>query len=138
MASEPDGITLATDIEKHQELFGEAFNSGSADAVNAMYTEDAVGIWDPGKPLTGQARRDRVKEFLSFGPTVDATVRASTVNGDTAMLVVDWSIETTDADGKPEHLEGVAVDVLQLGEDGAWRYVIDNPYAVSGPWSEED
>ncbi|MGW5847217.1 YybH family protein [Streptomyces sp. NPDC055254] len=137
MASETNARYLAGDIEKHQELFGEAFNSGDVDAVNAMYTEDAVGVWDPGVPLSGQARRDKVKDFMSYGPTVEATVLQSIVNGDTAMLVVEWSMETTSPDGEPEHLEGTAIDVLHRGEDGNWRYVIDNPYGASGPYGAE-
>ncbi|GAQ62818.1 YybH family protein [Streptomyces scabiei] len=138
MASGKYDKYLSNDIETHQEMFGEAFNSGDADAVNSMYTEDAVGVWDPGVPLTGQARRDRVKEFMSYGPTVDAKVLQTLVTGDTALLIVEWSMETKDADGGPEHLEGVAVDVLERGGDGNWRYVIDNPYGVSGPRTAEE
>jgi uncharacterized protein (TIGR02246 family) len=135
MTGESAGTAVVIDVDEHQEAFGEAFNSGNADAVNAMYTDDAVGVWEPGKPLRGQARRDYVTRFMAVRkPTVDATVRQSLVTGDTAMLIVEWSMETTGEDGKPEHLEGVAVDVLRRGEDGRWRYVIDNPYGVSGPW----
>ncbi|MEU3568922.1 nuclear transport factor 2 family protein [Kitasatospora sp. NPDC036755] len=133
MASESITKYLASDIEQHQELFGEAFNSGDADAVNSMYTEDAVGVWDPGVPLSGEARREYVRRFLSHGPTVDATVLQTLVSGDQAMLVVEWTIDTKDDDGNPERLQGVAIDVLKRGEDGNWRYVIDNPYGVSGP-----
>nr|BBA84065.1 DUF4440 domain-containing protein [Streptomyces lavendulae] len=130
--------TLVADIEKHQEAFGIAFNSGDADAVNAMYTDDAVGMWEPGFPVYGQARRDYVVEFLAKRkPSVEATVRQQLVVGDTAMLIVEWQMEALDENGEPEHLEGVAVDVLRQGEDGYWRYVVDNPYGVSGPWDAE-
>jgi len=137
MASEFGSFELASDIEGHQDLFGKVFNSGDADAVNAMYTEDAIGVWDPGKPLTGQARKDRVAEFLSRGPTVDATVRQSFVTKDIAMLIVDWTIDTTSVEGEPEHLEGAAVDVLRRGEDGKWRYVVDSPYAINNPYGQD-
>jgi uncharacterized protein (TIGR02246 family) len=134
MATESDVFTLASDIEKHQELFGEAFNSGNAEAVNAMYADDAIGVWEPGQPLSGQARRDYVTEFIrTRKPSVDATVRETFVTRDTAMLIVEWTMDTIGDDGKPERLAGVAVDVLRLGEDGKWRYVVDNPYAIEGP-----
>lgn len=119
---------LTSDVEKHTALYVEAFNSGDADAVNAMYTEDAVAVWEPGLPLTGQARIDSVKEFLASAPKMTAVPRQSFVTGDTALLIVDWTIDTTDADGKPERLSGVGADVLRLGEDGNWRYAIDDPY----------
>ncbi|MCC3779084.1 nuclear transport factor 2 family protein [Streptomyces sp. UNOB3_S3] len=119
---------LTNEVEKHTDLYVEAFNRGDADAVNAFYTDEAVAVWEPGKPLTGQARKDSVKEFLALGPTMNAKVRQSFVTGDTALLIVDWTIDTVDADGKPEHLKGIGVDVLRLGADGNWRYAIDDPY----------
>lgn len=119
---------LTNEVEKHTDLYVEAFNRGDADAVNAFYTDEAVAVWEPGKPLTGQARKDSVKEFLAVGPKMTAKVRQSFVTGDTALLIVDWVIDTVDADGEPEQLKGVGVDVLRLGEDGNWRYAIDDPY----------
>ncbi|MFF9912764.1 YybH family protein [Streptomyces sp. NPDC013457] len=119
---------LTNDVEKHTALYVEAFNAGDADAVNAMYTEDAVAVWDRGVPLTGQARIDSVKEYLAAGPRMTAVPRQSFVTGDTALLIVDWTIDTTDADGNAEHLSGVGVDVLRQGADGNWRYAIDDPY----------
>ncbi|MEU6153619.1 DUF4440 domain-containing protein [Actinosynnema sp. NPDC047251] len=128
-----------TDIEKHQEAFGIAFNSGDAAAVNAMYTEDAVGVWEPGNPLRGQPRRDYLVEFLKVRkPSVEAVVRQQLVVGRTAQLVVEWQMDLLDENGEPESLEGVAIDVLHQGEDGYWRYVVDNPFGVSGPWAAED
>lgn len=130
---------LVSDIDKHQEAFGEVFNSGNADAVNAMYVDDAVSVWEPGNPLRGQGRRDYVAEFLATRkPSVEAEVRQQLVVGDTAMLVVDWQMDTIGENGDPERLEGVAIDVLRRGEDGYWRYVVDNPFGVSGPWAAED
>lgn len=128
---------LATDIDQHQDMFSEAFNAGDADAVNAMYTDDAIGLWEPGKPVAGEARRDYVTNFIATrNATVDATVLQKMVNGDTAMLVVQWTMDTV-RDGKPEKLSGLAVDVLQRGADGGWLYVIDNAYAGNGPWPAE-
>ncbi|MFG3410101.1 YybH family protein [Streptomyces sp. NPDC048142] len=119
---------LTNDVEKHTALYVEAFNAGDLDAVDAMYTEEAVAVWEPGIPLTGQARLDATREFLARGPKMTAVPRQSFVTGDTALLIVDWTIDTKDANGKPEHLSGVGVDVLRKGEDGNWRYAIDDPY----------
>lgn len=135
MASEKH--TLATDVDAHQEMFNVAFNAGDVDAVNALYIDDAVGMWEPGKPVQGQARRDYVEHFIKTrNATVEATVLNQMVNGDTAMVVVEWEMDTT-RDGRPEKLSGLAVDVLQRGADGGWRYVIDNAYAGNGPWPAE-
>ncbi|GAA3945570.1 hypothetical protein GCM10022244_61130 [Streptomyces gulbargensis] len=119
---------LTSDVEKHTALYEAAFNSGDVDAVNAMYTDEAVAVWEPGVPLTGQARKDAVKEFLARKPKMSARPRQSFVTGDTALLIVDWSIATVDDAGEPELLTGVGVDVLRKGADGNWRYAIDDPY----------
>ncbi|MEU3984585.1 DUF4440 domain-containing protein [Streptomyces sp. NPDC026672] len=121
-------VQLTNEVEKHTALYVDAFNAGDVDAVNAMYTEEAVAVWEPGQPLTGQARVDSVREFLSRGPRMTAVPRQSFVTGDTALLVVDWTIDTTDDQGNAEHLQGIGLDVLRRGTDGNWRYAIDDPY----------
>ena len=123
-----DSFELTSDAEKVTELYVRAFNSGDAAAVNSLYTEEAVAVWEPGSTLTGQARREHVVEFLARGATMRAKNRQTFVTSDTALLIVDWSIDTTDPDGSQVHLTGTGVDVLRLGEDGKWRYAIDDPY----------
>ncbi|WKD32051.1 YybH family protein [Streptomyces xanthophaeus] len=119
---------LTSDVEKHTALYEAAFNAGDADAVNAMYTPEAIAVWEPGVPLTGKEREDSVKEFLARKPKMSARPRQSFVTGDTALLIVDWSIATVDDEGAPELLTGVGVDVLRRNEDGNWLYAIDDPY----------
>ncbi|WP_434598916.1 YybH family protein [Streptomyces sp. A5-4] len=119
---------LTDNVEKHTAMYVEAFNSGDFETVESFYTEEAVAVWEPGKPLTGDARREYQREFFKSAPKMTAVPRQTFVTGDTALLIVDWTIDTVDADGKPEHLEGVGVDVLRLGEDNVWRYAIDDPY----------
>ncbi|MEU3714377.1 YybH family protein [Streptomyces catenulae] len=119
---------LTADLERHTSQYVEAFNAGDFAAVDKFYTTDAVAVWEPGKPLTGDARRAYQREFLASRPKMTATPRQVFVTGDTALMIVDWVIDGVDADGAPERLQGVGVDVLTLGEDGVWRYAIDDPY----------
>lgn len=128
MASNLDSFELTTDATKVTDLYVRAVNAGDAEAVNRLYAEEAVSIWEPGRPLSGQARRDSVTDFIAQQPSMKAAVRESYVTADTALMVVDWSIDTPGRDGGQEHLEGVGLDVLRRGEDGKWRYVIDNPF----------
>ncbi|MER5865503.1 nuclear transport factor 2 family protein [Kitasatospora sp. NPDC002040] len=127
MASTAQDFELASDAEEHGKLYVKAFNSGDVDAVNRMYTEDAISVWEPGNPLTGQARKDALAEFLSMRPTMSAKLRESHITGNTALLVVEWEIDVTTPDG-PEHLQGTGLDVLRRGADGKWRFAIDNPF----------
>ncbi|MFE2935314.1 YybH family protein [Streptomyces sp. NPDC059278] len=121
---------LTTAAEEHGNRYVAAFNSGNLDAINEMYTDDAISVWQPGSPLTGQARKDSLAEFISQKPKMTATLRESNVTSTTALLVVDWKIDVTTPDGD-EHLTGVGLDVLRLGPDGQWRFSIDNPFSES-------
>jgi uncharacterized protein (TIGR02246 family) len=122
-------VLLTDDAEKHIERYAEAFNSGDAELLDQMYTEDAVAIWGTDEPLTGQARRDYVAAFLARRPVMTARTRHSYITGDTALMVVEWSIDVPASDDEPaEHHEGVGLDVLRRGADGRWRHAIDDPY----------
>ncbi|MEU7755023.1 nuclear transport factor 2 family protein [Micromonospora sp. NPDC049101] len=121
---------LVDAAREHGERYVEAFNSGDVDTINAMYTEDAISVWEPGNPQTGQARRDSLAEFISQKPQMRATLRESHVTGDTALLVVDWAIDVETPEGA-QQLEGVGLDVLRLGADGQWRFAVDNPFGQS-------
>ncbi|MFC9733446.1 YybH family protein [Streptomyces roseolus] len=121
-------IELTDDATKITEIYMKAFNAGDPNVVNELYTDSAVSVWEPGKPLTGQARKDALAEFLALKPTMNAKLRTAYVAGDAALLVVDWKIDVTGPDGTEEHHEGVGNDVLRLGEDGKWRFAIDHPY----------
>jgi uncharacterized protein (TIGR02246 family) len=129
MTSSAPSIELTDDAERQTDIYVRAFNAGDAEALSELYTEDAVSVWEPGKPLTGQAHQHALKEFLAQKPRMSATVRHSYVTGDTTLLVVDWQITVPGADGaEAEELRGVGLDVLRRGADGNWRYAIDNPY----------
>jgi uncharacterized protein (TIGR02246 family) len=131
MTSGLDNSELTTDATKMTQLYVRALNSGDADAVNRLYLDDAISVWEPGSPINGQARHDSVVEFVARKPSMRAEVRESYVTGDTALMVVDWTIDVTGENGEPEHLTGVGLDVLRRGEDGYWRYAVDNPFGDS-------
>jgi uncharacterized protein (TIGR02246 family) len=128
MTTNLDSLELPTDATEMTALYVRTLNAGDVDAVISLYTEDAVSIWEPGKPISGQAHHDGVAEFIAQKPVMKAEVRESYVTGDTTLLVVDWTIDITNADGEVEHLTGVGLDVLRKGADGFWRYAIDNPF----------
>lgn len=122
---------LAADAEAHGRRYVELFNAGDVEAIEEMYTPDAISVWEPGNPLTGQARRDSLKEFLAAKPRMQADLVEAHVTGNTALLVVDWTMTVPGADGgEPQVLSGQGLDVLRLGDDGKWRFAIDNPFGA--------
>jgi uncharacterized protein (TIGR02246 family) len=121
-------VQPTTDLDKHLEHYVQAFNSHDPEVVERFYTEDAVAVWEPGKPLSGEARREAAREFLSRKPTMVAVERERHVTGDTTLFIVDWTIDMTGVDGKPERLAGVGVDVVRKDHDGRWQYAVDDAF----------
>jgi ketosteroid isomerase-like protein len=102
------------------ETFLAAFNAGDAAALEFAYERDAVLVPRPGIAVTGPDRAAANEYLLKLGSPMQAKLRHAYVVDDIALLIVDWSIPGTE-------ISGTATDVARRGEDGVWRYVIDNP-----------
>ncbi|CCH32122.1 nuclear transport factor 2 family protein [Actinosynnema sp. NPDC047251] len=122
MSSTVDTVDLVREAEEHGHRYVAAFNAGDIAALDTMYTEDAISVWEPGSPLSGQARKDALREFIAQKPKMTASLRESHVTADTALLVVDWTIEMG-----TEKFSGVGLDVLRR-RGGQWLFAVDNPY----------
>ncbi|MFI9009861.1 YybH family protein [Actinosynnema sp. NPDC053489] len=133
MSASTTTIQPTEDLDKHLEHYVQAFNSNDPDLLEQFYTEEAIAVWEPHTPLQGEARREAAREFLSRKPTMTAVERERYVTNDTILFIVDWQIDMTGADGEPEHLEGVGVDVVRKGADGKWRYAVDDAYGGNAP-----
>lgn len=123
-------IALTGDPLLHPSVFAAAFNSGDPGAVEAVYEPDGVLIPEPGRAVIGSDRAEANASFMALGLPIDVRPRQVHVAGDIALLIVDWSIRGTAADGEDVDIGGTATDVARRGPDGLWRYVIDNPFGV--------
>ncbi|MFE0804710.1 antibiotic biosynthesis monooxygenase [Streptomyces sp. NPDC058812] len=104
----------------------DAYAARDIDAIMSVYAPGASAVWEPGKAVSGAEHREAVVEFLKREPKLSAEVSGSYVVGDTAALVVDWSIEVP---GAPEMTgTGRGLDVLRRNAAGEWRYIITNPF----------
>lgn len=128
MSGKSDVIVHAGGVEEHLAFYVQTFNTGDAEAINRLYSEEAVSVWEPGKPLTGKERKDNLAEFLKLRPALTAKIRESHVTGDTALLSVDWKMEIDGENGNRESFGGLATDILSRDSRGEWRYAIDAPY----------
>ncbi|WP_440086157.1 YybH family protein [Streptosporangium sp. LJ11] len=121
---------LAERPEDVPAVFAERFNHGDAKAVAEVYESGAVFVPEPGSPLTGQRIDAANGRFLALGLPITVRPRHVYTTGDLALLIVDWVIDGTSRDGRPVHIQGTATDVARRGQDGYWRYAIDNPFGV--------
>jgi uncharacterized protein (TIGR02246 family) len=111
-------------------LFEEAFNAGDLDAMLELFEPDAVFVAQPGQVLTGPDQiREGLNGFLATGGKMRITPIDSVVGPDTALVYQRWVLEGNGPDGQPLNMGGLISDVVRRGDDGNWRFVIDNAFA---------
>jgi uncharacterized protein (TIGR02246 family) len=102
-----------------------AFNAGDVDALVGLYEADGRLLHPDGTEARGlDAIREVWVGFVALGGRLDVTTRSAVESGDTALLSNQWTFE-----GGGTTASSVTAEVARRGADGAWRYVIDNPYA---------
>lgn len=116
------------------QAFERHFNAADLDRLAKLYAKNGVFVPAPGVQLRDPAQiRGALTQFLAPKLPIKMTVRQVYEAGDTALVVFDWTIKGTGADGKPVDLSGTGADVVARQADGTWLYVIDNPFGVAQP-----
>ena len=122
-----DSYSLPTEPEGMVATLIERFNSGKVSAMMGIYAPEAVFVAKDGRTISDHAEiAAELERDLKLGLPLEAKARHVFVAGDTAQIVLDWSIDGTGPDGKHVHIGGSASDILRRGADGLWRYIIDN------------
>ncbi|WP_036728431.1 nuclear transport factor 2 family protein [Patulibacter minatonensis] len=99
-------------------LFVERSNAGDADGVAALYEEDAVMAFPPGRTTVGRAAiRDLWAEVLSRAPTFEQEPPLPTLESDGIALT-----STPPRDGA-----GARAQVVRRQPDGSWLRLLDQP-----------
>ena len=122
-----ESYSLPTKPESMVTTLLERFNSGKVAAMMSLYAPEAVLIAKDGRTITDHAEiAAELERDLKLGLPLEAKARHVFVADNIAQIVLDWSIDGIGPDGNHVHLGGSASDVLGRGEDGLWRYLIDN------------
>lgn len=124
--------TTANSPAETTEVFVDSFNQGDVDALIAKYyTAGAVLAAEPGRGATGAALRQALARYFEGSGVMEARTRHCLVNGDTALLVIDWVIRPRGAAPGTNEFKGTSTDVVRRQADGTWRCLIDNPHGIS-------
>ena len=115
-----DSYPLPTEPEGVIPSLVERFNSGKIEAMMALYAPEAVFVANDGRTITDRAEFTAILEHdIKLGLPLKANVRHVFVGGDTAQIVLDWSIDGTGPDGKIVHMHGTASDIMRRAHDDA-------------------
>lgn len=113
--------------------FARCFNAGDMAGLLDLYEPDAVFVRGPGDHATGRAAiREALQGLLDTGGKISFKTRHAVQHGDIAMLSNEYTLQGTDADGKPFTLTGKTAEVLRRQPDGRWLYIIDHPSGAEG------
>jgi ketosteroid isomerase-like protein len=122
LATTPDGIVPA--LLTH-------INSLDVETIVGFYHPESVFIDEKGHEHRGaDGIGAQWKKYFSFGLPITITQRHLFVEGDTALLILDWTYVGTARDGTEVNLAATATDVARRGDDGFWRYLIDNAFGT--------
>ena len=118
--------------------YQDALNAGDADAVVALFHQDATMHTFTGKVLTDEeALHAEAVQSIAAQARLTNKLRSTLIGGDTALVIVDWDLEATLPDGTRISPTGTTTAVGRRSADGSWRFaVLDCQGAAGSPgWS---
>jgi uncharacterized protein (TIGR02246 family) len=109
-------------------LFADGINAGDAQAVAALFEDDAILVSDPEHIVRGKAAiLEGLTNFVSIRPKLTLNAARVVRNGDLALLYSDWTISSTNEKGAISSVDVRPTHVARRQADGTWRIVIDDP-----------
>ena len=113
------------------DLFAEYFNAGTIDLLLTLYTDDAVLVPAAGQGARGKdAIREALNGFLALKGEFQLGHPTVIESGDTALIMVKWTLNGTSPQGGPVEISGQTSDVARRQPEGNWLLVIDNPFGA--------
>jgi uncharacterized protein (TIGR02246 family) len=113
--------------------YADALNAGDADAVLALFREDATMRAFSGKVLTDRAAlRAETVQTIATQAHLTNQPKSTLIGGDTALIIVDWTLEATLPDGARISPTGTTTAVARRSADGAWRFAVLNCQGAVG------
>ncbi len=130
---EPVAPTVALTPEQVPPAFDAALNAGDLDAVLALFDDAATMRMTDGVHVAHgkPALREALARLLTLRPRIRNHVRLTLASGDTALVLMDWTVSMTLPDGREVAQAGAATQVMARGADGVWRLRISNPLGTA-------
>ena len=112
-----------------------AITAEDFDALMNFYTDDAVLVVKPGLNVAGKERIRaafvRIAEYFGGSLQVGQGRMEVLETGDTALVIMESTLDYRGPDGAPAHVTRRATYVFRRGADGMWLCAVDNSYGTS-------
>lgn len=113
--------------------YADALNAGDADAVLALFHQDATMRTFNGEVLTDrEALRAEAVQSIAAQARLTNKPRSTLIGGDTALIIVDWDLEAMLPDGTGISPTGTTTAVARRSADGSWRFAVLNCQGAAG------
>jgi uncharacterized protein (TIGR02246 family) len=123
-------VPARTPAQAH-EMFAQYFNAGDLEALVSLYEPGATMVPQPGPAVSGhEGIREVLAAFLALKGELNLTVGKIFQADDIALLFSDWTLKGTGQNGEAVEMSGRTSDVVRRQPDGAWLFIIDNPYGA--------
>lgn len=114
---------IRDELQRANDGWNSAFNSGNVDAVAALYTPDAVVLPSTHAVVRGTSA---IKDF--WNGTISAGVKDHRIEmidalsvGEIAYATGKWSANASGEGGETQRYEGTIVTIFRRQGDGSWR-----------------
>ena len=106
-------------------------NTGNIDSLMMLYESNACFAIQPGQlAKSPESISQSLRNFINMNGKLDLKVKRVLQASDLALVITEWSFGGTGPDGKPVTMDARSSDVLRQQVNGAWRFVIDNPWGT--------
>ena len=106
-------------------------NAGDLDSLMTLYEAEACFATQPGQlAKSPESISQSLRNFINMNGKLDLKVKRVLQASDLALVITEWSFSGTGTDGKPVNMAARSSDVLRQQANGAWRFVIDNPWGT--------
>lgn len=120
-----------SDARAVDEAFAKAVKSHDASAVAAIYADDAQVIFPgEGEEAQGKAEIEKLLDgYMKDSKALDVVftdIKAIPIDASHTLIINHWNFTITDLKGKQTTTKGHSTELIVMGSDGRWRYLVDH------------
>lgn len=124
--------SIVTDPATFATAFDHALNAGDLDRLLQLYDPQASMRTSNGSVGQGIDLISReLRSLISAKAQIKNRLRHILQHHETALIVVDWTLEINTPDGQRVTTQGAATNVLRQTAEHGWRMIIGNPQGTA-------
>ena len=125
------GAKPVRNIDRLYTAWQSRLNSGDLNGLLALYESGATLVNAEGKSVRGAALKAEFEGLLGLNPKIDIHERNHVAAGGIALTTNRYRMTLKPPGGKTEKITGGGIEVARRGDDGGWRFIVDDTSRVA-------